>query len=74
MRFIKRMAMAIRGTVPMPPERRAEFGNAVPVKSRFTITVEKDVHEDVPQKRSLEEVRAGIEKALEQLNTLNERI
>ena len=63
--------MDLRGTVPMPSERRAKFGNAVPVKSRVTITVEKDVHEDVPKKQSLKELRSNIYKALEKFNTLN---
>jgi len=63
--------MDLRGKVPMPPEQRAKFGNDVPVKSRVTITVEKDVHEDVPKKQSLKELRSNIYKALEKFDTLN---
>jgi hypothetical protein len=36
----KEAVMELRGTVPMPPEKRAEFGNAVPVKAKATFTVE----------------------------------
>ncbi len=32
--------MDLRGTVPMGPEQRAKFGNAVPIKSKATFTVE----------------------------------
>ena len=32
--------MDLRGKVPMPPEQRAKFGNAVPVQSKATVTVE----------------------------------
>lgn len=36
----KEAVMDLRGTVPMPPEQRAKFGNAVPVKAKATVTVE----------------------------------
>jgi hypothetical protein len=36
----KEAVMDLRGTVPVPPDKRAKFGNAVPVKSKATVTVE----------------------------------
>lgn len=66
----KEAVMDLRGTVPMPPDKRAKFGNAVPVKARATITVENDVQNDV-QNNSLEELRSQADKVLKKTNTLD---
>ena len=59
----KEAVMDLTGTVPVPSAHTAEFGNAVPVTARATVTVEREV-----ETNSLKELRAQADKVLKQTN------
>ena len=58
--------MDLTGLVPVPPDHTAEFGSAVPVTARATVTVERDMETD--SLKGLKELRAQADKVLKQTN------